>query len=365
LAVGVVGSRGSPTSAPIQEENEEGSQYQPGQRSSINDLPLFSSPSLPNISLGRPHLPNSAQAHAQVNAQVAAQAQAQAQAAQAHAMFAALHQHVAAAQSGCGQPGYYNPLGMAFVGRQPAPLAMIPSTGIAPQQPSPVVRSASATSTSSSQASLVGDVAPPQAHAASTILPSSSSYMQQLGGVAGSAVNLHAAAVAAAAAAAAAAGSLPPTNSHGHGHGNHGGHAHAHGHGHSHALYGGHQHNVPITDAQVAQVHLHKQGHRPLGRTQSAPLPLGHPMLTGAGQLNVAQTHYENSEVSDLVFYPLQQGNPLIMPHFISGGASGVRAPGAEPETPPDRPDPQRSSCSSRRRCWRECGARGAAEGGG
>jgi len=127
---------------------------------------------------------------------------------------------------------------MAFVGRQPAPLAMIPSTGIAPQQPSPVVRSASATSTSSSQASLVGDVAPPQAHAASTILPSSSSYMQQLGGVAGSAVNLHAAAVAAAAAAAAAAGSLPPTNSHGHGHGNHGGHAHAHGHGHSHGAQG-------------------------------------------------------------------------------------------------------------------------------
>jgi len=120
LAVGVVGSRGSPTSAPIQEENEEGSQYQPGQRSSINDLPLFSSPSLPNISLGRPHLPNSAQAHAQVNAQVAAQAQAQAQAAQAHAMFAALHQHVAAAQSGCGQPGYYNPLGMAFVEQEVA-----------------------------------------------------------------------------------------------------------------------------------------------------------------------------------------------------------------------------------------------------
>lgn len=51
----------------------------------------------------------------------------------------------------------------------------------------------------------------------------------------------------------------------------------------------------PITDAQVALARLHKQGHRPLGRTQSAPLPLGHPMLTGA-VLNIAQTHYENSE---------------------------------------------------------------------
>lgn len=39
----------------------------------------------------------------------------------------------------------------------------------------------------------------------------------------------------------------------------------------------------PITDAQVARAHLNKQGHRPLGRTQSAPLPLGHPMLTGSG----------------------------------------------------------------------------------
>lgn len=52
----------------------------------------------------------------------------------------------------------------------------------------------------------------------------------------------------------------------------------------------------PITDAQVALARLHKQGHRPLGRTQSAPLPLGHPMLTGATVLNIAQTHYENSE---------------------------------------------------------------------
>lgn len=52
----------------------------------------------------------------------------------------------------------------------------------------------------------------------------------------------------------------------------------------------------PITDAQVAHARLNKQGHRPLGRTQSAPLPLGHPMLTGASGISIGQTHYENSD---------------------------------------------------------------------
>ncbi|XP_052126046.1 histone deacetylase 4 isoform X7 [Frankliniella occidentalis] len=46
----------------------------------------------------------------------------------------------------------------------------------------------------------------------------------------------------------------------------------------------------PITDSQVAHARLNKQGHRPLGRTQSAPLPLGHPMLTGSG-LTVVPHH--------------------------------------------------------------------------
>ncbi|XP_039296591.1 LOW QUALITY PROTEIN: histone deacetylase 4 [Nilaparvata lugens] len=54
-------------------------------------------------------------------------------------------------------------------------------------------------------------------------------------------------------------------------------------------------HGTPITDTQVAHARLHKGGpsatnlstkpsggtHRPLGRTQSAPLPLGHPALLG------------------------------------------------------------------------------------
>lgn len=54
-----MGNSGSPTSSTtIQEENED-PQYggHPG-RSSITDLSLFSSPSCPNISLGRPHLMN-------------------------------------------------------------------------------------------------------------------------------------------------------------------------------------------------------------------------------------------------------------------------------------------------------------------
>lgn len=52
----LAGSRGSPTSAPIQEENEDPN-YQ-GERGSINDFSLYTSPSMPNISLGRPHLSN-------------------------------------------------------------------------------------------------------------------------------------------------------------------------------------------------------------------------------------------------------------------------------------------------------------------
>jgi histone deacetylase 4/5 len=58
-----LGSRGSPTSAPIQEENED-PQYNGVNRANINDLQLFSSPSMPNISLGRPHLSNVAAAAA-------------------------------------------------------------------------------------------------------------------------------------------------------------------------------------------------------------------------------------------------------------------------------------------------------------
>ncbi|XP_075158631.1 histone deacetylase 4 isoform X2 [Haematobia irritans] len=249
-------SRGSPTSAPIQEENEDGSHYHPGQRSSINDLSLFSSPSMPNISLGRPHLPNAHNSAAVAN----------------YAMFAALRQHSGmppvGAPAGHQPPTYYNPMGVPY-GRQAMSAtssAMIPPAAVAaaansspnaisgPPPQSPVVRSASATSTSSSQASLVGDVAPPLAHAASAGCATALMHVASTGGI--HAVTAHS-----------------PQSS-------------------STSIYG-----QPITDAQVAQAHLNKQGHRPLGRTQSAPLPLGHPMLTGSThQINIAQTHYENSD---------------------------------------------------------------------
>lgn len=44
---------------------------------------------------------------------------------------------------------------------------------------------------------------------------------------------------------------------------------------------------------QVALARLTKQGHRPLGRTQSAPLPLGHPLLATGHNLGV---HYEDCQ---------------------------------------------------------------------
>lgn len=59
------------------------------------------------------------------------------------------------------------------------------------------------------------------------------------------------------------------------------------------------QNDIPsfhITDTQVANRRLIKAGHRPIGRTQSAPLPLGHPMLTSSipsQQLSVHREDYE------------------------------------------------------------------------
>lgn len=67
----------------------------------------------------------------------------------------------------------------------------------------------------------------------------------------------------------------------------------------------------PITDAQVAHARLYKQGHRPLGRTQSAPLPLGHPMLAGTGVTLTQAPHYENSDVSDGIDLRTGDGNQI------------------------------------------------------
>ncbi|XP_059619289.1 histone deacetylase 4 isoform X5 [Phlebotomus argentipes] len=172
-------NRGSPTSAPIQEENEDPN-YQ-GNRGSINDLALFSSPSMPNISLGRPHLAN---AHNANNLALLSNFRTHAQLAAAAAV---------------GAP-YYTPM---------PPLEHHPEL-------------------------------------ASHLHPSSIHH------IAAQHLAMH--------------GQVP-------------------------GLYG-----QPITDTQVAHARLNKQGHRPLGRTQSAPLPLGHPMLTGAGTVNIGQTHYENSD---------------------------------------------------------------------
>ncbi|XP_028044414.1 histone deacetylase 4 isoform X5 [Rhopalosiphum maidis] len=62
-------------------------------------------------------------------------------------------------------------------------------------------------------------------------------------------------------------------------------------------------HPAPITDTQVAHARLNKAGHRPLGRTQSAPLPLGHPMLNSTVPGQQLSVHYEDYEL------PLQQLN--------------------------------------------------------
>lgn len=161
---------------------------------------------MPNISLGRPHLPNAHSPAANL------------------AMLTALRQQaLAQPMVASGAPSYYNPM---------APIDRGPPTGI----PATVTAATS-------------DL-PPQAHSATT-----------------------------AAAAAAAVTSLPVG-------------AHL-GSINRIQVYG-----QPITDAQVANARLNKQGHRPLGRTQSAPLPLGHPMLTGSGPITISQTHYENSDVS-------------------------------------------------------------------
>ncbi|VVC36540.1 Histone deacetylase domain,WD40/YVTN repeat-like-containing domain,Histone deacetylase class II [Cinara cedri] len=65
-------------------------------------------------------------------------------------------------------------------------------------------------------------------------------------------------------------------------------------------------HPTPITDTQVAHARLNKAGHRPLGRTQSAPLPLGHPMLNSTAPSQQLSVHYEDYEL------PLQQLNTHI-----------------------------------------------------
>uniref|UniRef100_A0A182QKF3 Histone deacetylase n=1 Tax=Anopheles farauti TaxID=69004 RepID=A0A182QKF3_9DIPT len=201
-----VGSRASPTNAPIQEENEDPQYVSVASRSSINDLSLFSSPSMPNISLGRPHLGSSAATVAHLVGL---------------AMNAARPTHLGGATT---VPG-------TFVN------SMLEITEQQLQQHNQNVAAVAAAAAAAAAAVAAGSV---------THLPT--------GGLAGTSV---------------------------------------YGHHHQQQLQ-----QQSITDAHVAQARLHKQGHRPLGRTQSAPLPLGHPMLAGAAStmMNITQTHFENSE---------------------------------------------------------------------
>ncbi|XP_077555106.1 histone deacetylase 4 isoform X3 [Haemaphysalis longicornis] len=62
-----------------------------------------------------------------------------------------------------------------------------------------------------------------------------------------------------------------------------------------------------ITDAQVAQARLHRTIHRPLGRTQSAPLPLGHPMLQPQGMLLNAQLYEQQQQQHNLLKQHIRQ----------------------------------------------------------
>ncbi|XP_013777776.1 histone deacetylase 4-like [Limulus polyphemus] len=64
-----------------------------------------------------------------------------------------------------------------------------------------------------------------------------------------------------------------------------------------------------ITGAQVAQARLHRNILRPLGRTQSAPLPLGHPMLQPHGIILPPQQSDQFSK--EKLLYEQQQHNLL------------------------------------------------------
>lgn len=61
------------------------------------------------------------------------------------------------------------------------------------------------------------------------------------------------------------------------------------------------------TMSQVAHARLNKQGARPLGRTQSAPLPLGHPLLTGSMSLSHYQELLAEQHQQQLALHEQQQ----------------------------------------------------------
>ncbi|XP_059470231.1 histone deacetylase 4 [Neocloeon triangulifer] len=75
-------------------------------------------------------------------------------------------------------------------------------------------------------------------------------------------------------------------------------------------------HAGPITDQQVAHAHLNK-GARPLGRTKSAPLPLGHPMLQGSHPSNLTMPSANYQEyLQEKQMYDQQQQHNLLKQHI-------------------------------------------------
>ena len=66
---------------------------------------------------------------------------------------------------------------------------------------------------------------------------------------------------------------------------------------------------------KVAHARLNKSGARPLGRTQSAPLPLGHPVLHGAqippAAMGLTQQQFEQY-IRDRAAYEQQQQHNML-----------------------------------------------------
>lgn len=70
-----------------------------------------------------------------------------------------------------------------------------------------------------------------------------------------------------------------------------------------------------ITDTQVAQARLQRSLQRPLGRTQSAPLPLGHPMLQAAAQTIILSPQQNEQFIREKQLYEQNQRN-LVKQHI-------------------------------------------------
>lgn len=68
---------------------------------------------------------------------------------------------------------------------------------------------------------------------------------------------------------------------------------------------------------QVAHAHLNK-GARPLGRTKSAPLPLGHPMLQGShpSSLQMPTANYQEYLQEKQLYDQQQQQHNLLKQHI-------------------------------------------------